>query len=101
VRNPHKSSSVTPGSDARALTEGALQRHFDQAAYHFFMRHHGEPPVLGLRDFMARFKRAVVFETLVRTHRSQKETADFLKVKKQTLSWKVKKQRILFTKVPI
>jgi DNA-binding NtrC family response regulator len=101
VRNPHNSSIVTPGSDARALTAEALQRHFDRAAYQFFMRHNGEPPALGLREFMARFERAVVFETLVRTHGSQKETADFLKLRKQTLNWKVKKQHIQIIKVPI
>jgi DNA-binding NtrC family response regulator len=43
-------------------------------------------------------ERAVVFETLLRTQGSQKETAAFLKVKKQTLNWKVKRQHILITK---
>jgi DNA-binding NtrC family response regulator len=101
LRNPHKSSIVTPRSGASALAPDALGRHFDRAAYQFFMRHNGDPPILNLRDFMARFERALVFETLVRTHGSQKETADFLKLKKQTLNWKVKKQHILITKVPI
>jgi len=53
---------------------------------------------LSLKDFLSRFERAVVFETLVRTRGSQKETADLLKVKKQTLNWKVKKQHIQITK---
>jgi len=100
MRAPQNMPRMIPDSHGHALRENALQRHFDRAAYHFYMKYNGEPPVLGLHDFMDRFERAVVFETLVRTHGSQKETADFLKLKKQTLNWKVKKQHILITKVP-
>jgi DNA-binding NtrC family response regulator len=92
---------MSPDSRSHSLREDALQRHFDRAAYSFFMRYNGEEPVLSLHDFMASFERAVVFETLVRTHGSQKETAAVLKLKKQTLNWKVKKQNIHIVKVPI
>jgi DNA-binding NtrC family response regulator len=91
-----------PSTDIRAngtsLRQAAIERYFDQAAYHFFMKYNGEPPALGLHDFLERFERAVVFEALVRAHGSQAETALFLRVKKQTLNAKVKKQHILITK---
>jgi DNA-binding NtrC family response regulator len=101
VKNHQQASSIFPYSTENGLREGALQRHFDRAAHNFFLRYNGEEPVLSLRDFMERFERAVVFETLVRTHGSQKETAAVLKLKKQTLNWKVKRQHILIAKVPM
>jgi DNA-binding NtrC family response regulator len=101
VRNPQRASFVSPDDDGHLQRDGTLQRHFDRAAYQFYMKYNGEPPSLSFNDFMARFERAVVFETLVRTHGSQKETAEFLKLKKQTLNWKVKKQNIHIAKVPM
>ncbi len=98
MKNLRKASSTDLRSGGKSLRQAALDRQFDQAAYHFFMRYNGEPPHLSLRDFLARFERAVVFEALVRAHGSQVATASFLRVKKQTLNAKVKKQRILITK---
>jgi DNA-binding NtrC family response regulator len=98
MRNPRKASLMDLSPAGRLLRDAALDRHFDQAAHNFFIKYNGEPPVLSLRDFLARFERAVVFETLVRTHGSQVETANLLKVKKQTLNWKVKKQNIQIIK---
>ena len=98
MSNPQNVQSMGLSSTGRFLKEAALDRHFDHAAHIFFLKYNGEPPGLSLHEFMNRFERAVVFETLVRTHGNQKETANFLKVKKQTLSWKVKKQNILITK---
>jgi DNA-binding NtrC family response regulator len=98
MRNFQKTPSNALQLNGRPLRAAALDRYFDHAAYHFFMKYNGEPPVLSLHDFLARFETAVVYETLIRTHGSQKDTAAYLKVKKQTLNWKVKKQHILFTK---
>lgn len=98
MRNLRKAPSVDLRSGGRSLRQAALDRQFDLAAYQFFMKHNGEPPHLSLRDFLARFERAVVFEALVRAHGSQVATASFLRVKKQTLNAKVKKQHILITK---
>lgn len=96
MRNPQKGPfSLTPAE--RALSKAAMDRQFDRAAVGFYARY-GELPGLSLREFLGRIERAVVFETLVRTHGSQREAADLLKVKKQTLNWKVKKQRIQITK---
>jgi DNA-binding NtrC family response regulator len=98
MRNPEKAPSSDVGFGGRALREAKLQRHFDHAAYSFYIRSCGDPPELSLHDFLVRFERAVVFEALLRTHGSQKDTAAFLKLKKQTLNWKVKRQHILITK---
>lgn len=98
MRNPTRSSLIPPDPNGNGLREGALQRHFDRAAYGFYIRSCGDPPELSLHDFLVRFERAVVFEALLRTHGSQKDTAAFLKLKKQTLNWKVKRQHILITK---
>jgi DNA-binding NtrC family response regulator len=98
MRNPRKTPSADLQANGRSLREAALDRHFDQAAYSFFMKYNGETPVLSLHDFLERFERAGVFEALVKANGSQSETALFLRVKKQTLNWKVKKQHILITK---
>jgi len=98
MRNPEKAPSSDVGFSGKTLREAKLQRYFDHAAYSFFIRYCGQPPEISLHDFLTRFERAVVFETLLRTQGSQKETAAFLKVKKQTLNWKVKRQHILITK---
>ena len=98
MRDYQKAPSAEVGFSGKALREAKLQRYFDHAAYSFFIRYCGEPPEISLHDFLARFERAVVFETLLRTQGNQKETAAFLKVKKQTLNWKVKRQHILITK---
>lgn len=98
MRNPQKAPSLELHPGGMSLREAALDRYFDRAAYHFFMKYNGEPPRLGLHDFLARFEKAVVFEALVRANGSQAETAMFLQLKKQTLNWKVKKQHILITK---
>jgi DNA-binding NtrC family response regulator len=99
MNNPQNARATGLSPTGRLLREAALDRHFDHAALNFFLKYSGEPPGLSLHEFMSRFERAVVFETLVKTHGNQKETANFLKVKKQTLSWKVKKQHILITKL--
>jgi len=99
MRNPRQTASTALRAEGKSLKQAALDRHFDHAALDFFLRYNGQPPGLSLREFLNRFERAVVFETLVRTHGSQKEAANFLKVKKQTLNWKVKKQHILITKM--
>ncbi len=98
MKNLQKAASTALRAGGRSLKDAAFNRQFDQAAYHFFVRYNGENPVLSLHDFMARFERAVLFETLVRANGSQAETASILRVRKQTLSWKVRKQRILITK---
>lgn len=98
MRDYQKAPSTEVGFGGKTLREAKLQRYFDHAAYSFFIRYCGDPPEIGLHDFLARFERAVVFETLLRTQGSQKETAAFLRVKKQTLNWKVKRQHILITK---
>ncbi len=97
MRDPRKGPPIVLSPVARDLRRAALDRQFDRAAIGFYFRY-GETAGLSLREFLSRFERAVVFETLVRTHGSQKETAELLKVKKQTLNWKVKKQHIRFTK---
>ena len=98
MRNFQKPPSSDVGFGGQALRGAKLQRHFDHAAYSFFIRYCGDPPELGLHDFMDRFEQAVVFESLLRANGSQKDTALFLKLKKQTLNWKVKRQHILITK---
>ena len=98
MRDPQKAPSIALNSHGRFMRQAALDRYFDKAAHNFFMKYNGEPPALSLHDFLARFERAVVFETLIKTNGSQRETALFLKVKTQTLSWKVKRQHILITK---
>jgi DNA-binding NtrC family response regulator len=97
MRNPQKGPPLILSPAERVLKKAVMDRQFDRAAANFYLRY-GELPGLSLREFLNRFERAVVFETLVRTHGSQKETADLLKVKKQTLNWKVKKQHIQITK---
>jgi DNA-binding NtrC family response regulator len=98
MRNFQKGPPLILSPDEGLLKRAAMDRHFDRAAVNFYSRYNGEPPELSLREFMRRFERAIVFETLVRTHGSQKETASLLKVKKQTLNWKVRKQHIQITK---
>jgi transcriptional regulator with GAF, ATPase, and Fis domain len=98
MRNFQKPPSSDVGFGGRALREAKLQRHFDHAAYGFYVRYCGDPPELSLQEFLARFERAVVFEALLRANGCQKDTAAFLKLKKQTLNWKVKRQHILITK---
>lgn len=98
MRNPHKGTPLILSSNERFLTKAAIDRQFDRAAVHFYLKYNNLSEGLSLKEFLSRFERAVVFETLVRTHGSQKETADLLKVKKQTLNWKVKKQHIQITK---
>lgn len=98
MRNMQKPPSAEAGAWGKALRDVKLQRHFDHAAYGFFIRYCGDPPELGLHDFLDRFEQAVVFEALLRANGSQKDTAAFLKLKKQTLNWKVKRQHILITK---
>ncbi len=98
MRDPQRIPSIAPTPNGRAFKPAGLDRHFDRAAFDFFTKYNGAPPNLSLHDFLDRFERAVVFETLVRNNGSQKETAAILKVKKQTLNWKVKKQHILITK---
>jgi DNA-binding NtrC family response regulator len=97
MRDPQKESFPFLATDGGLLKRGALDRQFDRAAENFYLKY-GELQGFSLREFLSRFERAVVFATLVRTHGSQKETAELLKVKKQTLNWKVKKQRIQITK---
>jgi DNA-binding NtrC family response regulator len=98
MRNPQKAPSADVGFGGQAHREAMLQRHFDHAAYSFYIRYCGDPPELSIHDFLVRFERAVVFEALLRTHGSQKDTAAFLKLKKQTLNMKVKRQHILIIK---
>jgi DNA-binding NtrC family response regulator len=99
MRNPHhKGPPLIMSPAERFLQKAAMDRQFDRAAVHFFLKYNSPIAGLSLKEFLSRFERAVVFETLVRTHGSQKETADLLKVKKQTLNWKVKKQHIQITK---
>lgn len=98
MRNPQKGPPLIAGPAADEIRRAAWERQFDRSAVNFYFRHNGEPPALSLREFLSRFERAIVFETLVRMHGSQKETADLLKVKKQTLNWKVRKQHIQITK---
>jgi len=97
MRNPQKGPLTFLGPSGPILKRAILDRQFDRAALNFYSKY-GEVPGLSLREFLSRIERAVVFETLVRTHGSQKETAELLKVKKQTLNWKVKKQHIQITK---
>lgn len=98
MRNLQKAPSTDLRANGKSLRQAAIDRYFDQAAYQFFMKYNGEPPALSLHDFLDRFERAVVFEALVRAHGSQVETAMFLRLKKQTLNAKVKRQHILITK---
>ncbi len=97
MRNPQKGPPIFLGPSGHIFKKAVLDRQFDRAAINFYLRY-GELPGFSLREFLSRIERAVVFETLVRTHGSQKETAELLKVKKQTLNWKVKKQHIQITK---
>ena len=97
MRNPQKGPPIFLGPAGSILKKAVLDRQFDQTAVNFYLKY-GEVTGLSLREFLSRIERAVVFETLVRTHGSQKETAELLKVKKQTLNWKVKKQHIQITK---
>ncbi len=93
----------------KGLFAGPLDRdlteHFEHDAYSFYLRYGmrlgGGTPPLSLHDFLSQFERAVMFETLMRTHGSQKRAADFLHLKKQTLSMKLKKQRIHIAKIPV
>lgn len=98
MRSPQKGPPLILTPAERLIRKAALDREFDRAAVNFFLKYNGALMGLPLKEFLGRFERAIVFETLVRTNGSQKETADLLKVKKQTLNWKVKKQRILITK---
>lgn len=101
MRNPNKELPLILTPAERLIRKAALGREFDRAAVNFFLKYNGPLMGLPLKQFLGRFERAIVFETLVRTHGSQKETADLLKVKKQTLNWKVKKQHIRITKQTI
>jgi hypothetical protein len=97
---PERQGSISGGPGAEAFFG-----HFDRAAYHFFLKYNikygGGAPRMGLHDFLTRFERAVMFEALLRAHGSQKRTAEFLKLKKQTLNMKLKKQKIRIAKIPI
>ena len=97
ARNPQIGAAANLSPAEQALKRAALDRHFDRAAVNFYIKY-AEFQGLSLREFLNRIERAVVFEALVRTHGSQKETAELLKVKKQTLNSKVKRQRIQITK---
>lgn len=98
MRNPHKGLPVAMGPADRFLKKASVDRQFDRAAVSFYLKYNGPITGLSLKEFLSRFERAIVFDTLVRTNGSQKETADILKVKKQTLNWKVKKQHIQISK---
>jgi DNA-binding NtrC family response regulator len=98
MRFHERQMAMPPGNGGLAHRPNPRTPYFDHAAYRFFVRYNGEPPDLSLHDFLDLFERAVVYETLLRNHGSQKTTADLLKVKKQTLNAKVKKQHILITK---
>ncbi len=98
MRFPVKPPFMMPEAVSQDLRPGPTRPYFDHAAYNFFMRHNGGPPGLSLHDFLDLFERAVVYETLLRTGGSQKQTADLLKLKKQTLNWKVKRKNIVITK---
>jgi len=74
---------------------------FDRAACRFFRQFNGNPPRLSLNDFLARFERAVIFNTLAEMNGCQRRAAAFLKLKNTTLNRKVKFQHIRFTKKPI
>ena len=99
MKIPEKSPFLIPGAGGQVFRPGPQRPYFDHAAYKFFVRYNGEPPDLSLHDFLDLFERAVVYETLVKTGGSQKETAELLKLKKQTLNWKVKRKNILITKM--
>ncbi len=56
---------------------------------------------MSLNDFLIRFERAIVFNTLAEMNGCQRKAAAFLKLKNTTLNRKVKVQHISFTKVPV
>jgi DNA-binding NtrC family response regulator len=56
---------------------------------------------MSLNDFLIRFERAIVFNTLTEMNGCQRRAAEFLKLKNTTLNRKVKVQHIQFTKIPV
>lgn len=78
-----------------------LRPDFDRASYRFFRQFNGTPPRMSLNDFLIRFERAIVFNTLVEMNGCQRRAAAFLKLKNTTLNRKIKVQHIQFTKIPL
>lgn len=56
---------------------------------------------MSLNDFLVRFERAVVFNTLAEMNGCQRKAAAFLRLKNTTLNRKIKAQHIRFTKIPL
>jgi DNA-binding NtrC family response regulator len=56
---------------------------------------------MSLHDFLIRFEKAIVFNTLAEMNGCQRRAAAFLKLKNTTLNRKVKVQHIQFTKIPV
>jgi DNA-binding NtrC family response regulator len=98
MKNPQKEPPLILSPAERVLKRAAMDKQFDREAVSFYLKYSQGQAGPGLREFLSRFERAIVFETLVRTRGSQKETANLLKVKKQTLNWKVKRQHIQIMK---
>lgn len=97
------SSDMSPRRGGQGLDLGAIQppSDFDRAACLFFRQFNGVPPRLSLNDFLIRFERAIVFNTLAEMNGCQRRAAAFLKLKNTTLNRKVKVQHIQFVKVPL
>lgn len=100
MRYPHKTPSLAT-SDPAEHSGQASDQDFDRAAYQFFQKYNGHPPVMSLNDFLVSFERAVVFNALTEMNGCQRRAAKFLKLKDTTLNRKVKVQNIHFVKTPV
>lgn len=90
-----------PERQSPALDGIRLPLDFDRAACRFFQLFNGDTPRMSLNDFLIRFERAIVFNTLAEMNGCQRKAAAFLKMKNTTLNRKVKVQHIRFTKIPV
>lgn len=103
MRYHRKIASAFPyaGAPEAALNDGMSHEYFERAACRFFREFNGNPPLLSLNDFLVRFERAIIFNTLAEVDGCQRRAAALLKLKNTTLNRKVKVQRIRFVKTPV
>lgn len=96
-----KTTSTLLTQEPQERSSKPVSLDFDRAACRFFRQFNGSPPRLNLNDFLIRFERAIIFNTLIEMNGCQRRAAAFLKLKNTTLNRKVKVQHIQFTKIPV
>lgn|GEM_PF-4816447 len=81
--------------------EHPFPEEFHEAACRFFREFNGNPPSRALSDFLVRFERAIIFETLTNMNGCQRKAARFLGLKNTTLNQKIKALNIQVAKIPV